>query len=329
MNFPTGLTPVRDLYRIIVVLLLNGCIGLFAQTAYCAATEGDSLAVNSRFQRTVQVLQESTGEMQAVFATAALNELAEVYMAEADLARKQTGPAAQSPKVMRWARAVDQYANQLSLVLADIELGLPVELHERAEQAVSVTVGGRSVILSHPRADQQSAFEQRVLLDFCATENCKQLTARIEAAQPIPVTATQVRPQWTFTESGPVCSHEGIRVRFGSDRHLGRYRATCEQLLQEAYALATEIAWQQRHAVAVDWDKLIISATPGRPEHVVRLNKAGDSILITLPLIYASPNLLAHIKPWLQSRFSSTKSAVIELDARQYGWEGKAGLQRD
>lgn len=85
-------------------------------------------------------------------------------------------------------------------------------------------------------------------------------------------------------------------------------------------ALADEIAWQQRHGVVVDWDVLVIRATPGRPEHLVQLNNAGDSILTGLPLIYASPNLLVHIKPWLQQRLSGEKSAALQLDAAQYGW---------
>ena len=242
-------------------------------------------------------------------------------MAEADLARKQAQGRESGAKLRAWSGAVDRYASQLLLLLEDIELGLPVELQHNGAESITVTVAGRAVILSHPREDQQVTFEQRVLLDFCGRNDCKVLTAATSTQQPIPVSASQVKPVWTFTEAGAVCSHSGIQVLFSSAANLARFRYTCKQLLQEMMTLSNEIAWQRRHGVAVQWGELSIRATPQRPEHLVLLNAAGDSILVTLPLIYGSPHLLEDIVPWLQSRAGANESAAIQLDAARYGWE--------
>jgi hypothetical protein len=279
----------------------------------------------SRYQRTIVSLQASAPELQADFAGTALRELAEVYMAEADLARKQAREQEDSAKLRGWSRAVDQYASQLTLLLEDIELGFPVELQHNDVESITVMVGGRAVILSHPRKDQQVAFEQRVLLDFCRRNDCKILTAATDFPQPIPVSASQVKPVWTFTETGPSCSHEDIQVLFASAANLARSRITCKQLLQEMMTLADEIAWQRRHGVSVQWHELSIRATPQRPEHLVLLNSAGDSILVTVPLIYGSPHLLEDIVPWIQDRLSAKQPAVIRLDAARYGWERTGG----
>jgi len=270
-------------------------------------------------------LQASAPELQADFASTALRKLAEVYMAEADLARKQAREQAGAAKLRGWSSAVDHYASQLALLLEDIDLGLPVELQHNAAESITVMVGGRAVILSHPRKDQQVAFEQRVLLDFCGRNDCKVLTAETTFRQPIPVSASQVKPVWTFTEIGPVCSHEGIEVAFTSAANLARSRITCKQLLQEMMTLVDEIAWQRRHGVVVQWHELSIRATPRRPEHVVLLNKAGDSIIVTMPLIYGSPHLLEDIVPWVQDRVGAKEPVAIRLDAARYGWERTGG----
>ncbi|MEH6637163.1 MAG: hypothetical protein V7700_16705, partial [Halioglobus sp.] len=204
----------------------------------------------------------------------------------------------------------------------DIELGLPLSLQPNVAESATLTVAGRAIILSHPRVDQQSMFEQRVLQEFCSRQDCQSLTAPANSLQPIPVSAAQVAPQWLFNGSGPVCSHDGIELMFANTSNLSRYRSLCEQLLQEASRLATEIAWQQRHGVAVNWDTLVVQAIPGRPEHQVLVNNAGDSILVTIPLLYSNADLLERLRPWLQSRFAGEEvPATVKLDAADYGWE--------
>jgi len=287
-----------------------------------SALEGSDSPALSRFYRTVLSLTEAPPQQQADFASAALSLLAEVYMAEADLAQAEAeeGAGAARAKLLGWSFAVNQYANQIILVLEDIEQGFPVALSAAREGAVSVTVASRALILGHPRADQQAVFEQQILSDFCARNDCKSMTAQASAPEPIPVSAARFKPAWAFTESGPVCSHDGIELRFGKVAQLGALRGVCEQMLLEATVLATEIAWQRRHGVTVDWDLLLISATPQRPEHLVRLNAAGDTILVTLPLLYGSPGLIDDLKPWLHYRADGTEPVNLLLDAASYGW---------
>ena len=276
----------------------------------------------SRFHRTVLALQEAPLDEQADFALDALRELIEVYIAEADLASMEAREPDQASKakLRGWSQAVDHYASQLMLVMEDIDEGFPLAISIGREGAVTVTVADRAVMLSHPRLGQQAAFERRVLSEFCSRHDCESMTELADAAEPIPLSGTGMKPGWSFTETGQVCSREGIEVRFESVHNLGLSRSTCEELLQEADTLVTEIAWQRRHGVVVDWDRLAISPTPQRPEHLVRLNEAGDSILVTLPLIYGSLGLLEDLKPWLRYRVGAGAEVRLELDAGNYGW---------
>ncbi len=294
----------------------------------------------SRFERTVAYLQDAPAAQQTDFAIVALAELVAVYMAEADLARASSAQPQGSPRaaLLGWSIAVDEYANRLLLVLDELEQGQPVTLRPGQPGPAVVTVAGHAVILGHPRADQQGAFEQRVLTDFCSRHDCVTATAATATAattttaattattatttqaEPIPVTIVRVNPLWTFTASGPVCSIDGIEVAFNSSSNLASLRGICEQFVQELAALANELAGQRRHGVALEWDGFMLSATPGRPEHLVRLNGAGDSVLVTVPLLFGSPNLLADVKPWLAARVGGEAAPTVRLDAANYGW---------
>ncbi len=295
-----------------------GAFLFFFAPAHLAAAEA-----SSRFQRTVNYLQAAPPDEQADFALAALGELAAVYMAEADLARTQAAGQGDSgrARLWSWSVAVDQYASQLLLLMDDVEQGYPVVLRSAQHTDVTITVADRVVMLGHPRPDQQGAYEQRVLMDFCSGHECERITVTDATPAPIPLSQARANPLWTFTDRGPICSNEGIEVYFRSAENLPSLRGLCEQLAVEATALASELTWQTRHGVEIDWDGLAVSATPGRPEHLLRVNAAGDSILLTMPLLFASENLLVDLKPWVYARVTGGESAAVRLDAADYGWQ--------
>lgn len=274
----------------------------------------------TRFQRTVDALQLASNDQRNRFARTALLQLAEVYMAEADLARNEAEQA-ESAKLRGWSRAVDQYAAQLILVVDDMDLGFPVELQNNAREVSSVAVGGRVVMLAHPRPGQQPLYEQAVLQSFCTGDTCARLTAELEGHEPIAMTATRVKPRWEFGTEGPVCSYRGLSLRFSSGGDLAAQRSLCEQMLQEAEALAVELAWQHRHGVDIDWDQLSLRAVPGKPQHVVQLNPAGEAILLPLPLLHSTPALLSALAPWLENRHLRESGIERQFNAAELGWE--------
>lgn len=313
MVFP-AVKPQRTAYRQPLLVLLSWLLLL----AY-PASSADGVA--SRYQRTIQSLQVSTPELRARFAAIALLELEEIYLAEADLARREAEDEDHPAKLQAWSRAVEQYAGQLVLVQSDIDSGFPVELRTNPLEVASITVAGRTLMLAHPRNGQQLAYEQGVLAKFCGGNTCIELTRDEEPLQSIPVSASTVTPQWDFSPAGPVCRYRQLQVEFSNRGSLTRQRGLCEQLMQELESMATELAWQQRHGVDVDWGQLDLRSTPGRPEHLVVLNQAGDSLLITLPLLYGTPGLLGQVSPWLQQRHSAQGPSKLSLRAASMGWE--------
>lgn len=302
--------------RLFVLVWLLAASQLFAQSA------AEPVEKQSLFQRTVYQLQESAPDERSGFAIAALSEMSTVYMAEADLARSEAArrDGQSRAKLLGWAYEVNQYANQLLLILEDVESGTPVSLLPDPLGPVSIVVAGKEVVLGHPRADQQAAYEQRVLSDFCSHHDCQGMIAPnpLYEEESLPRARIKVYPQWTFTDRGPVCANEGLEVHFGSSRKLAALRAICDELVREVADLADGLSWQWRNGVEIDWDNLSVTATSGKPEHLVRLNEVGDSVLRSLPLLYSSPTLLADIRAYLFWRVQGQESASVRLDASKY-----------
>ena len=280
-----------------------------------------ALAPESRFDRTVNYLQSAPLALRAEFAALALERLHHVYSAEAELARDEFARSDQDADLLRWAAAVEQFAGKLPLSVEEIRAGEAVGLRADTQEGVVVQVAGRVLLLVHPRPDQQAAFERDILTLFCARQPCEKFTPGVDAEQPIPVTRGDVRPQWQFSGAGAQCRYDGVVVEFGASGRMAEKRSLCAQLMYELFTLSDEIAWQHRHAVAIEWESMVIGASPRRPDHTVVLNRAGDSALLVAPLLYGSEGLLASIKPWLRARLEKAAEGGLVLNAADYGWE--------
>jgi len=202
---------------------------------------------------------------------------------------------------------------------AAVESGSPVQLQNHVSGATAVRVESRTVVLAHPRASQQAAYELAVLERFCAGNRCSRLTAVEETT--LPVAPAPVEPHWEFGPGAETCSYRGLQLRFAPGGDLGRRRDLCREFLQEVETLALAIARQARHGVTVEWEALEIRTLQGRPGHLVLLNRAGDSLLANLPLLAATPALPGAVFPWLRGRFAPGGPAALALTAAELGWE--------
>jgi hypothetical protein len=307
-------------------LLVASALWLFlwsmsiSPTAVAKMPAAESTDSQSRFHRTAQYLQDASPQMRGEFAAIALTHLIDGYLEEMQLARAEVRSASAQANLRGWSLAVNHYAGQIPLLLTDIELGLPVRLTMVGERSLAITVADRAIILSHPRMNQQNSLEQAILSDFCTSYRCEQFTPHNTELAPIFASSVYVRPDWTFTARGPMCSYQGIKVHFKNEKNLTKLRLICEQFLQEVIILANEISWQRALAVPIQWSELEIQTTARRTEHIVRLNELGDTAAATIPLLYGNPRLFGHILPWVRQWLADPQEASIQLEADHYGW---------
>ena len=279
-------------------------------------------STDSLFDRIVLAVQQSPQENRVDFAIVALQELVETYMAEADLARKEGNEKSENSKLSGWATSVDRFASQLLIVLEDVESGFPVDLSETASGELALAVADRMIVLAHPRADQQRAYEQRVLTDFCSRKNCNSLLSDSHESDSTPLSITPISPLWSFTQDGPICisDTDRIEIQFLATRNMSKARIQCLELLREFRSLREEINRQIRYGVQVEWKSLSLLNTPDRPEHLVILNGTGDSALLALPLLHSSPEVFLRFGVWLSKKSKKGKSDKLRVEAIDIMW---------
>ncbi len=303
---------IRLIQCLLTCLLSCSCV-------IASAVERDSTnpPAQSRFFRTALQLGQASPEEIADFASTALTLLAQAYQQEAKLAQREAVQAGGDKKLLDWSRAVQNYSAQLSYVLADIELGLPVVLVPQGEKFVALEVADRMTILSHPRGNQQSVLEQQILQSYCARHDCVALlaTAAHRENESVPHAVGPLRPQWTFDEDGSACAYRGFQLRFAPGQNLAAARQFCRSLVTEIFSLIDELRWQQRHGVTIDWSLLQITTTPYGSDHQVLLNAAGDSVLRALPRLGDNPALIQTLSSWLALRVAGKARESIEVDA--------------
>jgi len=276
----------------------------------------------SRYRRTTWALVDAPDEWRSDFARRSLLLLAEIYLAESELARYEAAESgdADAAKLLGWSKAVESYGDQLLLLLEDVELGFPVEVLPLGDGGVALRIADITVMLNHPRVTEQTVLEQQLLSTFCAVRDCQRLTPTA-APEPIPMTPPTLSVDWQFSQRGPVCRSGAILVQFAPDADLTRQRPLCTQLLQELWSLELELRWQIRHGVTVDYPNLVISATPGKPDHLVILNPRRDSILLSLPVLAGTDGLLPVVSAWLERRIAGDeRQAELMLNSADFHW---------
>ena len=269
---------------------------------------------NTEFARIVAALKTAPPEWRMEFASLALTELADAYLSEADLA--QADQQGNLVKKRRWSRAVQRFADQLLLLKMQVEQDQDVSFQLSSATETVVEASGQQAMLSYPRPGQQLAFEQKLLEVFCQQRDCSSLSSTVPASEPKPV-ATDITPDWAFTEDGLECSFQGLSFRFAFDQASGNLREHCIALFREVGRLTHELSDLQQFGVVIDWQDISIQPTRIAEEQAVQLNASGDTVLLPIPLLQANPKLLPLLLPWLAERLQG-KDTTLALTSADF-----------
>ena len=254
--------------------------------------------------------------LRADLARIALAELAIIYDEEAERARGDMRSKQDKTGLLRWSRAVEQLAEDYAMLSENITQTTPIEISIGPENNVYVAIDGRMVAVSSPRMNEQVAFEQRVIEQFCALNRCEGLLKD-------PVILTEAIPQlptgltnWTFSQRmGPVCeTTDGLQFQFRNMENLGRKRDICARVVQELSHLAAAITLQMSAGTRIDWGRLAIHPLNDGEDQVI-LNRQGDFARLPLPYLAEREELLIIIRPWLAAKVRGSTYTLVILHA--------------
>jgi hypothetical protein len=296
-------------------LLLLGCFSIHSSRALEAISAPALADQPSRIQAIALSLGDKPAA-QGEFAVAALAEMALSLVAETDLARQQMQSLPQDGSLMRWIVAVERYIDELLRLSDVIDAGTPVSIAQGPD-GLLLRVRGRSVMVSAPRSELQSSFEQRIVAQYCADYSCEKSVGNSSVS---PTVSAAAPPRWSFSEGvGPSChTDDGLVLQFETLKSLGQKRQFCMQIVGELRAIARGIAWEKARGVQLGWEYLAIHGIPGVDAYQLDLNQTGDSLQLAIPRSAAIPGLLAELKPWLQARSNSRQFTLVLQNAEDW-----------
>ena len=150
-------------------LLFTGCLSL-----YTTLLQAQQTPVYSLNQLAVRVADEPV-PLQSDLARIALTELAAVYADEAEQARYEMRHRAKRPASRRWSVAVQKLADDYAALAESVMPSTTIQVNIGPEGSLYLQLDGKMVVVSSPRMNEQSAFEQRVIERFCNLNRCADL----------------------------------------------------------------------------------------------------------------------------------------------------------
>jgi hypothetical protein len=260
-------------------------------------------------------LQDAPPALRSDFALAVLSELIPVYRREAVRARSEFQRTSTHRDSSRWAAAVDALVRDLQRLLEGLSPETPVQVTAQDPQTLYVIVDGNPVLLTGPRANENTLLEQGVMERFCSRNDCNDLVGdrQLEASV---VGHSESAALWRFNDpAGPVCaSGDGLELQFRNDTNLREKRQACTEIMAELNVLANRLRSRIRSGKAVDWNRLAVDPTAGTDLQRIILDGAGDYVLMSLPSLERAHTLFVQILPWLAARVGDKRYNLVILN---------------
>jgi hypothetical protein len=260
-------------------------------------------------------LADAPAPLQADLARIALSELAAVYSDEADRAQQDTRHRTGDKKLYGWVAGVRRLAQEYTTLAESVSDDTPIRLAMGPDHSLHLQVGGQLVVISSPRMNEQTAFEQRIVSKFCQAHRCEGLVG--EPANYAAAESASEHAQWEFSDhAGPSCRNgDGLVFQFASMTHLKQKRVACDTALAELYRLAVAIARESATGIRVDWGAVAIYNRPEPDQQKVVLNHHGDSLQLSLPFLSERPQLFNLVRPWLAANVRGVHYSLVIINA--------------
>lgn len=265
----------------------------------------------SRLGQLAGILNQQSPAVREDFARVAIEEVVMSLQLESELAQMED---AQAGKGQRWSAATRQFARQLALAAQLLDTSTHIRLSVGMEHTVFIHLDDRLVVLSNPRAEEQTAMERRIIERFCSAQPCQDWLGSSSSPTQGPLTSRP--PVWTFGDGGFYsCSNsEGLSLQFSILQNMAANKQFCQQLFSELFTLASDLRDRLYNGEDIDWRHLHIENAAGDDHQRVVLNQQGEVIWLVLPTCAAQPKLFAALLPWLKDRVHGVGDALLVED---------------
>lgn len=251
------------------------------------------------------------------FAWISVSEITRAYKQAADDSHAELpGNSRSRAKLTRWRRATREFADELAVLLGQVDTADDIRVITELSGTVTVLVDNRPVSISGPQLAASRFLQQRIVDTYCKIHDCSKLMVdtRTEPA-PIP----KVEPgSWTLNinRGSRYQTPDNLVFLFRDLKSRTEKQEFCQRVAHELRVLATELDAARQAGYPLDWNLLKIHAQTGQEYALVMLNENEDYLRLALPLLGNSGMLTHEVLDWVRVRSTvqTPESVVIEAD---------------
>jgi len=159
--------------RVVLMMGYGQLLFGFAALTMSALVTAAGMAAPGVLSRLASTLEAEPEAVRADFAAVALSEMITAYELEFD---KLSVPGQVSrteiAKQARWARALQQFLDELYAVQDELDAGAPVELVISPPASVQLLIGDSLVAVGSPRIDKPQLLAQQIVQVYCDSFAC-------------------------------------------------------------------------------------------------------------------------------------------------------------
>ena len=258
--------------------------------------------VPSPLTRLASTLESESALVRADFAAVALSEMIAAYELEFDkLNLSGQVSRAEFAKQTRWARAVQQYLDDIYAALDDLNAGAPVELLVSLPAAVQLMIGDRLVAISSPRMDKAQILEQQIVQTYCDDFLCASDLQEVSVPAP---SYFEKRGIWRFMsgEGSVYETADGLEFMFTDLGERYRKEQICLQVAEELNRLSIALADAHRQGRIIDMQALRVISSRHGGDQLVVLSASGDDVSVYLPALLNAPIVVEVAREWIAAR---------------------------
>ena len=322
---------MQNKFYILLTLLLF-CI--FATPA------ADASEINLSRSKLIQLalhLEVADQQLQYDFSRIAIIEMFNTY--EQELHRSQTHltklsskRAKKKAKIRGWQIATRTYLKTLDQYLFSMDSGVPLEFLISRQNKIIILIGEQPVIISGPNSGSDKQIEHNIVEQFCLQYDCREYFQETSYITDESSVKTSLEPEVgessvekssvenyidSYSEtSGSWTIHSDLKADFITGNGLiFKFSNIKNRFLKEAWAIGISreltqlieylrITQQKGHKI--QWSSLSMHELPLTDSaYKIIVNKDGDYIKMSLPLLGKNPALFIQLIPWSQSYFEN------------------------
>lgn len=303
-------------------------LSLFSIVSLSASSE-----INLTRSKLIQLalhLEVAEPELKYDFCRYALIEMYNAYQTELNKSYKNLPKDKKKrAKVRRWGYATRSYLEHLEQYFLELDSGKALDFFVTRQNIITLLIGEQALIITGPNTSANKKIEQNVVEQFCRQYDCREYFSNPEIASKqsareisegdellyeTDMSFSNISGSWTIYNDlrADFVTTSGIDFNFDSIENRVVKQKWALDVVNELRLLVNSLEEAKLKGHIIHWSTLTIADLPVTDKaYKITINRNGNFLKLSLPLLGVSQEFFKQFMPWIQSHFDNTQISRI------------------